>query len=263
MDENYQTYINRVARLTLPAAYQSQLANIQESPKYKLDEQGQRQPVPFPGYTIVAPPWKDDRANQEIYETLKSCQESLLPKLDPGLFIPVPPESFHLTLADLIWDNAYQTMVNANPQFDSQLQATIQDIFGQVQDSVQEEQPLRWQVMGLMLRPRAIAVCLLPKDEATYERVLKFRRALYQNEALISLGIEQEYGFTAHITLGYFGAIPEKLDRESISEMFMSQNDRWIGSPLELKVSRAELRKFEDMTSYDRQSDWPVLEFCR
>ncbi|MEO1378556.1 MAG: DUF1868 domain-containing protein, partial [Cyanobacteria bacterium J06635_10] len=34
MDDNYQTYMNRVARMTLPEAYASQVQYLKESPKF-------------------------------------------------------------------------------------------------------------------------------------------------------------------------------------------------------------------------------------
>ncbi|HLO47612.1 MAG TPA: DUF1868 domain-containing protein, partial [Kamptonema sp.] len=36
MDDTYQAYVNRAARLTLLDTYKSQVEHIQESPKFKL-----------------------------------------------------------------------------------------------------------------------------------------------------------------------------------------------------------------------------------
>jgi len=56
-----------------------------------------------------------------------------------------------------------------------------------------------------MVMTRSVGVCLAPTDENSYKQILEFRRSIYQNPDLIALGIEQQYHFTAHITLAYFG----------------------------------------------------------
>ena len=260
MDENYQTYLNRAMRLTLPETYQSQTQYIQESPKFRARSSQEREPVPFPGYTIVTPPGSEDTANQALYDSLSHYQQALRDQLGAQLFAPIPVESFHLTLADLIWDSAFHHACE-NPEFESQLQKQIAQIFQQHQPSTQRE-PIKFQVLGLMVMTRAIGVCLAPIEEYSYERLLKFRRALYQNRDLIGLGIEQQYYFTPHVTLGYLGEIPPADQLSQLSQSFAELNQQWIDQdPQNFWVHRAELRKFDDMTRYYREPDWAVLEF--
>lgn len=261
MDENYQTYLNRVVRMTLPATYVSQLQHIQESPKFQLDSAGGRRAVSFPGYTVITPPWEEESTNSTFYTNLKACQQQLLQlPTDAGLIVPVPPESFHLTVADLIWDGAYRH-ARQKPDFDEQLHSAITQSFEQCKPSISGGNEIHWQLLGLIVMPRAVAVALVPKDEGSYERILRFRRAIYQNSSLIALGIEQQYRFTAHITLGYFGEISPQLDREQLSNTLSQINEQWLESSEEFWVNRAELRKFDDMTRYYREPDWPVFEF--
>ena len=99
----------------------------------------------------------------------------------------------------------------------------------------------------------------MPNNESSYEQILKFRRTIYQSSGLTALGIEQHYHFTAHITLGYFGNLSPNLDRDRLSATLFEVNQQWSDSP-ELHVHRAELRKFDDMTRYYREPDWPILE---
>jgi hypothetical protein len=264
LDEIYQAYLNRVARLTLPATYQSQVQHIQPSPKFQPDSAGVKQAVSFPGYTIITPPWVEESKNSTFYTNLQECQQQLLAELEPGLLVPVPADSFHLTLADLIWDSAYRHANEENPEFEVQLRATIAQIFDQCQKTpIAGGNPIDWQPLGLIVMPRALAVCLVSKNETTYDRILQFRRAIYQNPSLMALGVEQQYGFTAHVTLGYFGHIPSELDRDRFCNTLSKLNDRWLDDdPQEgLSVHRAELRKFDDMTRYYREPDWSVLEF--
>jgi hypothetical protein len=262
LDETYQIYLNRVARLTLPATYQSQLQHIQESPKFQLLPDGSRKAVPFPGYTVSTPTWEDDSENSVFYESLTQIQQQLLQQLDPGLMVPVPPDSFHLTLTDLIWDSAYRDAERENPDFEGQLKERIKESFQKYQQSLSRGNPIYWQLLGLMIRPRAIAVCLVPTDENSYNRLAQFRRSIYQNPGLIGLGIEQQYHFTAHITLGYFGEISPELDRASLSNTLSEFNRQALPEEaMPLCIRWAQLRKFDDMMRYYREPDWPILEF--
>lgn len=262
MDDTYQTYLNRLARQTLPETYKSQLQHIQESPKFKLLSDGSYQAVSFPGYSVVSPPWEDDSDNSQFYASLKEVQQQLLQQTEPGLMVAVPPESLHFTLADLIWDSAYRDAELKNPAFEEQLRKCIGESFFKYQQSLTSSNPITWSLIGLMVRPRALAVCLAPTNEYSYQQIIKLRRSIYQNPGLIALGIEQQYHFTAHVTLGYFGQIPDGLKRDELRETLLKLNRQGLPlEPLTIAVNKAQLRKFDDMMHYYRKSDWPVLQF--
>ena len=260
MDESYHTYLNRVAKMTLPATYESQVKNIQASPKFRLKEDGTREPVAFPGYSAITPPGAEDPANSAVFQDLAACQQQLIEKLEPDLLVLVDPASFHFTLADLIWDSAYRMAIEANADFESKLRDRIEDSFKIYQDSIVETAPIRWQIMGLTVRPRAIEVSLVPKDEYSYNRIIAFRRAIYQNSSLISLGIEQQYYFTAHTTLAYFANVQQEIDRVRLSDTLQAYNMHWLDHPQEIILAQGQLRKFTDMCTYERQPNFPIVQ---
>lgn len=255
MNETYQDYINRVTRLVLPATHHLQIQNIQHSPKFEGGK-----PVSFPGYSVITPPGEEDSVNTEFYRQLTTVQQQLGQRLDSDLLVPLPPNSFHVTLADLIWDNSYRQAVKENPEFEARLKEQIQASFQSYQQNITVNQPLTWQLLGLAIRPRAILVCLVPTERESYEPIMQLRGSIYQNAALIGLGIEQQYDFTAHITLGYFGEIREDLDRDRLSKIISQVNDSLLAveSPV-FTVHRAELRKFDTMVDYYREPDWAIL----
>lgn len=259
MDDTYQVYLNRVVRQTLPERYLSNLQHIQESPKFKADESGTSKPVHFPGYSVITPTWKDDLKNPEFYQHMQECQTQLLQQIPGDWLVPLPPESFHFTLADLIWADAYQQAI-ATPKWQDDLHAKMANIFEEC-SHLGNGEPIHWQVFGIMVSNRSIGVLLVPVDEQSYERIVQLRRAIYQNQGLIGLGIEQNYDFTGHITLAYFGKIPPTLDREALSVTLTEFNNQWIDNPKKILVDRAELRQFEDMTEYSREADWPSFVF--
>lgn len=247
--------------MTLPEAFHSQVQYIQPSPKYHRSQTGEIQPAAFPGYTVISPPWADDDKNAEFYSGLENYQARVLEALEPGLVIAVPAQSFHFTLADLIWASSYRHAIE-NPHFEQQLHERVAESFQKSQSVSQSEKPIHWQIIGLFLRTRAIGVCLVPKDEDSYNRVIELRRMVYQNSNLIGLGIEQQYNFTAHITLGYFGEVAATIEREQLAQQLIQLNECWIGiDPQEILLHRAELRKFDDMTRYYREPDWPTVQF--
>jgi hypothetical protein len=256
LDESYQEYINRVARLTLPSACALQLQGIQQSPKF-VDGK----PVSFPGYSVITPPAGEDSANQQFYQQLETLQRQLFDNLGQDFYIPLPTASFHFTLADLIWDESYRQVVKANPNFDRELQQQVAASINEYQ-AESDNQPISWQLWGVIARPRAIMACLVPKDQNSYQSVIKLRRALYQNPGIVGLGVEQQYDLTAHITLGYFDSIPNSLNRDRLCIVMSQINDRLVESELpEFTLKQAELRKFEDMIHYKREADWAVVNF--
>ena len=259
MDESYHTYLSRVAKMTLPATYESQVKNIQESPKFRLTD-GTRQPVAFPGYSAITPPGAEDPGNSAVFKDLAACQQQLIEKLEADLLVLVDPASFHFTLADLIWDSAYRMATDANPDFESKLIDQIEDSFKIYQDSIVDTTPIRWQIMGLTVRPRAIEVSLVPKDESSYDRIIALRRAIYQNSGLISLGIEQQYYFTAHTTLAYFANVQQEIDRVRLSDTLQEYNMHWLDHPQEIILAQGQLRKFTDMYTYERQPNFPIVQ---
>ncbi len=259
MDESYSTYLNRVAKMTLPATYKSQIENIQSSPKFKLTADGNREPVAFPGYSVITPPGAEDPDNAAVFASLTECQQQLTKKLEPDLLALVTPASFHFTLADLIWDSAYRTAITANPEFESQLRDRIEDIFKIYKDSATAAQPIRWQIMGFTVRPRAIEVSLVPKDESSYDRIIAFRRAIYQSSSLMALGIDQQYYFTAHTTIAYFANVDREIDRVRLNDTLQEYNMHWLDHPQDVIITEGQLRKFSDMYTYERQPDFPIV----
>ncbi len=258
MNETYQAYINRVAQLTLPATYSTQLQTIQQSPKF-VDGQA----ISFPGYSVITPPSNEDHINQEFYTKVQLLQQQLLEQLEPDLIIPLPPESFHLTLADLIWGDSYQQAVTENAEFEDQLRSQIDQSFQQYHNLEQHFKNIQWQLWGISIRPRAIMACLAPKDQESYDAILNLRRCLYQNEGLIGLGIEQQYDFTAHITLGYFNQIAPDLNRAQLCIIISQIADHLLdGEPAIMQILKGELRKFDNMINYYRQADWSSISFA-
>lgn len=255
--------MNRVARMTLPEAYTSQVQHLKESSKFAPHPEGGSKAVSFPGYTLITPPSREeDSTNFAFYSQLQSYQQQLLElPIGSDLIIPVPPDSFHLTLADLIWDSAYRDASKTNPDFETQLRSCFTDIFQQYQNSVTSKNLPKWQMLGLMLMPRAVAVCLVPLNNDSYEQIVNLRRAIYQNPQLMALGIEQQYNFTAHVTLGYFGEISLDLNRVKFASMLSELNQKWTENLPEFIINRVELRKFDDMTNYYREPNSPVLVF--
>lgn len=244
--------------MTLTANYKQQLQFIQPSPKIK-----NKQPQEFPGYTIITPLAEEDQFNQEINESLKQLQAQFKQQLDDDFFVAVPPETFHITIADLIWDKAYINAVKENKNFDNLLIQQLKQVFADSEKQVTNVDSLELEVLGISIFPRAIAACFIPTEES-YNDLTKLRQLIYQNEHIIKLGIEQQYDFVGHITLGYFDNIPENLDYEKMEATISSLNNQWISNDLPMfQIKQWELRKFSDMFTYIYQPEWPRISLVR
>jgi hypothetical protein len=257
LDKDYQIYLNQILRMTLPETYRAQVQNIQESPKFVRNAGQDWQPVPFPGYTVITPPGPEDDKNALLYAHLENYQRQIGKALGSDVFVPVPPGSFHLTLADVVWDSSFK-LATESPGFETQLRQSIAHSFEQCPST---GEAIRFQVVGLMVMTRAITVALAAKGEEGYYNILNLRRSLYQNPELIRIGVEQQYNFISHITLGYFGDL-SGADRGALCTQLETLNEPWIGTEQkDFWVHRAELRKFPDMATYQREPDWASYEF--
>lgn len=244
-----------MARLTRHAALRSQLTGLQTSPKFNDGKA-----VSFPGYSVVVPFWEGGEEVTALTAQLVRAQQKLVEQLEDGLMVPVNPDSFHLTVADLIWDEAYREAVEQHPNYEEQLRDAIAQSFARCAPAISKAQPIPLQVLGLILRPRAIMAALVPQSEEGYNRILELRRTLYQNPQLIRLGIEQQYDFTGHITLGYFGKISPTLDRDRAAEVLSALNEEWLETELPSpQATRVQLCKFDNMNRFYREPDWPEL----
>lgn len=256
MDETYQDYINRVARQTLPESHEIQLKSIQSSPKFVAGE-----PAKFPGYTITTPLGKEDIANSEFYSHLAKLQQEIKQNVEPDLLIMLPLETFHLTLADLIWENSYRQAVKEKISFEAELRQEIKTTFSEYKKAISLVKPITWQLLGLVIRPRAIVACLVPKDRESYEAIIKLRRSIYQNRTLIGLGIEQQYDYTAHVTLGYFGEIANNQISDRLLKIISTINSRLVEVKEQIiTIEQFQLHKFDTMTDYYREPDWALVK---
>jgi hypothetical protein len=259
LDDNYSTYIRRMMRSTLPDTYESQVRNLQSSPKFERLPSGSWSPKPFPGYTVVTPPGAEDPANSPLYGHVAEYQQQLIQVLGSSLFIPVPSESFHLTIADLIWSDSFTHAMATDPSFEEKLRSSIEASFEHNRQA-RLDQPIGFRVVGLMVMTRSLALALVATDEAGYNQMLELRRSIYQSPLLMSIGIEQQYHFTPHITLGYFGDLAA-VDRSALATKIDELNQPWVGTEETFWAKQAELRRFPDMTQYTRSSDWPSFIF--
>ena len=80
-------------------------------------------------------------------------------------------------------------------------------------------------------------------------------------EQIIKLGIEQQYDFVGHITLGYFDKVDDNGDRDQIELKITEINDQLVAKSLPVfKLNQWELRKFTDMTNFIREKNWGSIK---
>ena len=157
LDDQYQVYINRLMGMIRLEHYQNQWNHIQPSPKFEVAADGTIQPVVFPGYSIITPPGTEDPLNAGFFSQLETMQRQIWDSaqgLADGLAVALPAQTFHLTIADLIWDANYRQQIQNIPDYEVRLQNAIADIFSQQPNT---GRPIRLRVLGFIVMTRAIA----------------------------------------------------------------------------------------------------------
>jgi len=125
--------------VTLPETYRSQVQHIQQSLSFKSVQRVVDRLCPL-GYTVITPPAEEESQNFALYKNLNACQQQLLTSSGLRSSVPVPPASFHLTLADLIWDSYHYA--NENSEFEVHLRYAIAQIFQQYQQLMTQTNPI-------------------------------------------------------------------------------------------------------------------------
>lgn len=255
-DDDFADYRTKVAKQIADKALGDTALGLTPAGKF---ENGC--PKLYPGYTIITSPYDDesDGENRRTYQALARVQESLVKHFNSHTFAPVPVSSFHLTIADLIAGSTFAKK-EAIEGWESDLRETLRPVFERAQCFVRK--PPRLLVCGLGLFSSVIVAAITSEDEFGYYQLLRLRESIYNDRRLQAFGIKRpKYSFMGHITMGYVEARPDPESAASLSRMISRINEREFLKALPFKVTKVELRRFDDMSHFYRHADWPVLRF--
>ena len=101
VDGSFNEYLQRVDNAVCVETWRTQQEYLKISEKF--DAHG---PVNFPGVTVLTPPGAQDPLAQAVYAYLPGLMENITAEM-PRCFHRVYPNSYHVTIADLLSGKTY------------------------------------------------------------------------------------------------------------------------------------------------------------
>ncbi|MBN1493427.1 MAG: DUF1868 domain-containing protein [Candidatus Omnitrophica bacterium] len=194
----------------------------------------------FPGYTIVN--WFDTKAKYHSKLTIvaRELEGHIKAKGLTDLFSFLPPETYHITLYDLVtWPNNDQ--INEIPK-------GVQEVYDELKDKLQQ---VEMEIKGISISAgSSIVAWCYPKDEEGLE-VLYLLRERLREKLLPVIGgntLADAEALVGHVTLAYitndipvdkYAALKKILD--GYSEYFIA----------DFTIGNADLRWFHNMEKWD------------
>lgn len=190
-------------------------------------------PVYYPGCTVLAIPYPLD------CPSIASAQAALADCTDD--FAPVPEETLHVTLADLVSGGEYQNLLVRDRN----------DLLDRACAVAHEHGSLSAadvRLVGLgAFSSAGVVIGVLSFDKAGYDSILVLRERIYNDPILRKLGVHQRFPFLGHITLGYLETLP--------SPDFIRTLHRLRGLHGVVRLSGADVFTFKNMSLYTPACD--------
>lgn len=205
-------------------------------------------PVPYIGFAFVA--MANERNNAvKLTNELHDIQRILLSKLDrTDTYCPLPPESFHQTIANTFSDDRYERHLKYPGLVEKFPHMTIAAL-----DSYPIEHrkgTIHLRLLGLSLFRTAIGVLADFESEEEYDYILSIREYLYGNCELRTIGLRKTRPFIGHITLAY---IEKSLDEHGKTNLVSSLNEvnkYFVDRRLVFNITKAELCRYDHLSAF-------------
>lgn len=253
--QEYQQYID--ANLT-PDVLRSTLEQLRPKRLFVKDGPGEWQPLRHAGYTLITPTFADDPENFNAYAKLDDIRQLLARTLNPDHYVPAPLAALHQTVARLVSgseaENQNQEMFQEH--FLTQMRETLARL--------SQFEPVPMAIKGISVLPGGfIAALLTTVAEGEYQRLMSFRKQIYHNQELSKFGVEPQRPFVGHVTLGYLQVPLASTDQKSLYETILAINRLTLMTPVSFRITRVDLRKFNNYLRFFRKNDWPVYRFSK
>ena len=215
---------------------------LQPSGRYRFHKEAKTwKPITCRGITILAEPYP---IGGSVVPALKTLQEKIQ-QLTPD-FAPVPPETFHLTVADLIWGDKYTALIQSQGGEiqNTQMFQRVDDILKGVDGRLLTQNAT---IVGVGGFPGAV-VAFVNVDDAAYRSIITFRDKIYSDLILAQYGVFRERPFLGHITLGYIEGVPPQGLDDALNDIRFTTDftlPQWT-----FELSDVGIYRFSNMSEY-------------
>lgn len=257
MELSYQDYLKQVAHVLNEETNGKVASQVNTLGKFEKSAHGQWVPVSYEGFSLITPTFTDDSENADCYREIDHIRQEIREKDFPQ-FVAVPVSAFHMTVARLISGEVFAKKIRNNDGHENELLSVLI----QVLSEINIDMPLKFEIKGFSLFPDGvIAAIVSPVTADDYRYLQAFRDHIYSDQVLADLGVERRRNFCGHISLYYIEQDLSGNEKAMLTEILQNINRRFFQSPLPYRITRAEVRKFENFLKFYRNDNWPIYRF--
>jgi len=173
--------------------------------------------APYPGNTVIA----DVRPGNPAYDVMVSCLDLLTEAGLDDLFIPLPVDSYHMTVIrgvnDLVresafWPDALEadcSMEEADAYMSSAVAA------------VENPGSIRMRFERARITDEDFRILLVPEDEEQDARIRAYRDAVADS---VGFRLPEHDAYTFHMTLAYTWRLPSQAQRVQLDALAVRMN---------------------------------------
>jgi hypothetical protein len=216
-------------------------------------------PNEYMGYAVVSM-LNDNPGNEELSKLLVEIQASLADNLQPvNGFYMLPKESFHQTVANTLSDKRFKANI-LNAGIEPVYPDMVRDAFDKI-PVARLQTPVKMRAAGLSVFGTAIGMLFTFDNETDYNRILRFRAGLYDDEKLAGLDIKMTRPFIGHITLAYAEQKLNKNQKEHLATIVNEINEQVRAKKNYFLISNTGLRRYDHLAEFCNADNYPVYNF--
>jgi len=258
-DFDYQLYQERQQYGISPENIEAQAMAFRCSDKFILDH-GNWNIIDYKGFAVVSMVGNNP-SNDRLLNFLDSSREFLSSKLNhPEAYYFLPRESYHQTIANTLSDKRYHENIvkkGIEPVYHEFIKKTFSSIALPLL-----QQPLKMTMIGVNIFGSCIAMLGIFDRVEDYNVIAGFRQQFYQSEPLNKLDIKWTRPFVGHITLAYLGRNLELNEKKLLADTINELN-AFVPNELLFNLTKAELRKYNDLSCFQSNPEFPVFHFSK
>lgn len=199
----------------------------------------------YPGNTVVS----DATPETHAYRVMTECLEMLRAEELDALFIPLPKDSYHLTVIrgvnDLVREGAYWP--SALP-LDAEMSA-MDDYMEATIKRVPNPGPMRMRFGEAKITAEDFRISMLPADEAQAAILRQYRDRVAD---AVGLRLPGHDAYTFHITLAYTWHLPDAAQQKTIDEL-KEKMDKLLAEQPVVTLHPPHMAFYRDMLSFSTE----------
>lgn len=218
--------------------------------------QGRWTPTPYPGFAMQAMLSESSNRNHLCLHLQEIQHELAISADEPGTLYPLPPSSFHQTVANTFSADRLQQHLSSKG-LETKFPEIIEKALRQL-DPSSHKRPVQMRLIGLAIFGSAIGVLGTFDQAQDFQRIIDFRNDFYSQPQLSAIGLKRTRPFIGHLTLAYAAAPLTDQQKQRLVECVCAINERIRKESLIFEMPVARLHRYNDLSTFTTFDNYPA-----